>query len=130
LGINAALYPWEMNDKPPNYWEDSQNRRNYFNWLGNLLGIKKPSDWYSITSDQIIQNGGKELLEYYSHHSHYSILAFTYPQYDWHPWILGNLTQDFWNDSIQVQIYFEWLVDVLKVLIYYIGLHIMVFTII
>lgn len=39
--------PWKFNEKLSKaYWKDLQNQRQYFDWLGQQLGVQKLEDWY------------------------------------------------------------------------------------
>lgn len=37
------------------YWHKSENQRNFLEDLAQLYGIKKPQDWGTITTRQIIK---------------------------------------------------------------------------
>jgi hypothetical protein len=40
--------PWKFEKTPQNYWGDTENQRKYLDWAATQLGIKDPSDWYSV----------------------------------------------------------------------------------
>lgn len=40
--------PWKFAKCPDGYWDDINNQRQYMDWLGQSLGFKELSDWYSI----------------------------------------------------------------------------------
>jgi len=69
--VNAllSLYPeydwkiWEfVNVKSPLGFWDRHNQRKYFDWLGH----KSMEDWYNISHNQVIQFGGRGLLDIYN----------------------------------------------------------------
>ena len=56
----------ETNQKKPGYWEKQENINHFLNEMQNKLNLKTPSDWNSITIQQIQSLGGKMLLNKYS----------------------------------------------------------------
>jgi hypothetical protein len=47
------------------FWTQRENQRDFLDILGSKLGFKCMNDWYSLLSKQLIQNGGKYLLNKY-----------------------------------------------------------------
>jgi hypothetical protein len=45
------LLPWKFVKLQSNYWSSVENQRKFMEWAAKELNIKKPSDWYSITSE-------------------------------------------------------------------------------
>ena len=45
------------------FWENINNQRKYFDWFENKMNFKDKSDWYSITIEEIRNNGGSGLLD-------------------------------------------------------------------
>jgi hypothetical protein len=41
-------YPWYCSQTPKGYWDDRANRKLYFDWAAEQLGIEIAADWYSI----------------------------------------------------------------------------------
>jgi hypothetical protein len=44
-----GLLPWKFTCGPRKYWDNLENQRKYMDWAAQQLGIKKPSDWYSVS---------------------------------------------------------------------------------
>jgi hypothetical protein len=43
------LLPWKFTRSSLNFWNKVENQRNFMNWASQQLGIKEPSDWYTVT---------------------------------------------------------------------------------
>ena len=56
--------------------------RSVLDGVGKKLGIKSPEDWYEITSDKIIRNGGRYMLTRCGHTT-YTLVTFIYPEHEW-----------------------------------------------
>jgi hypothetical protein len=71
--------PWKFRhfSVPHGYWDNLDNQKKYFNWLSNILGINKTSDWYSISRNDVISRGGATLLNKYGD----SVIRYEYPSY-------------------------------------------------
>lgn len=54
--------------KPPKYWNDKKNIILFLNQLQQKLELNSEEEWDSITSRQIISNGGFSLIKKYSLH--------------------------------------------------------------
>ena len=48
---------------PPGFWRRSANRRAFMEWLERKLDVRKPEDWYELTSATIRRFGGRGLLQ-------------------------------------------------------------------
>jgi hypothetical protein len=40
--------PWKF--QKSNYWDTLKNQKQFMDWAGNELGIKKMEDWYKINT--------------------------------------------------------------------------------
>eukprot|EP01125_Pyxidicula_operculata_P020286 TRINITY_DN7472_c0_g1_i1.p1 TRINITY_DN7472_c0_g1~~TRINITY_DN7472_c0_g1_i1.p1 ORF type:complete len:592 (-),score=76.57 TRINITY_DN7472_c0_g1_i1:48-1700(-) len=76
--------PWRFMKVPPNYWNELSNRRKYLDYLAKTLKIKKMSDWYRITLNDIKLNQGSGLIHRFERI--YDLLINTFPEYSWNPW--------------------------------------------
>ena len=54
------------NHQLPGYWENKENLNMFFDLLKEKYNLNTPEDWNSITTTQIISNGGRTLLHKYS----------------------------------------------------------------
>ena len=102
------LKPWLYGRAPFSCWADVENHRQYATWLGQLLGFKKPEDWYSIRREDLLQNSGSGLLEYYKN-SPYLFVSTIFEKYEFHPWLFPSLPFDGWSDIGMHRRYFRWL---------------------
>jgi hypothetical protein len=61
---------WKLPKKiPKKHWNDFENHRRFFIWLGKELGYNELDDWYNITQVVINKNGGEYLLSKYYENS-------------------------------------------------------------
>jgi N-acetylglutamate synthase-like GNAT family acetyltransferase len=59
-------YDWDsskIHRKPQGYWNSFENQRKFMEGLGKKLGFTSMDHWYDICSHNILENGGKVLLE-------------------------------------------------------------------
>ena len=49
--------PFQFERVPLHYWKSLENRRNFFDKIGNDLGVKKKNDWGKITIKQVKKLG-------------------------------------------------------------------------
>src|SRR5687767_4061560 len=52
----------EKND-PNLCWNGKENQRQFMDQLGKKLGYTRMDDWYKLTKEDILHNGGSSLLE-------------------------------------------------------------------
>jgi len=106
--------PWRFSKSPAGLWKLQltsvmtasalDNRRAFFKWLGEKLGVKRLEDWYHISFDEIVQNGGAGLLRNYYNDSIYTALREIYPEHIWHPWEFTRLPKGSSHTSDKVQL--------------------------
>jgi hypothetical protein len=59
-----TLYPhhewldWKFSSVARGFWSSTDNQRAFLAWVGNQLGFKDLSGWYSVTNIQVIELGG------------------------------------------------------------------------
>jgi hypothetical protein len=67
-----TIYPenqhiWQHQSlKRKGYWRDAKNRRLFFDQLANKLNLKRPEDWYRVTSHTVVKEGGHFIKTYYN----------------------------------------------------------------
>jgi len=106
--IEFNWFPWLFTVKPVKIWDDFKERRNYFEWLGDVLGYDSLEDWYSITKRKIKQNCGDGLLVIYRYSPYRFVSAMT-PDHQWFPWKFVKVEKRFWGKRKHCQAFFEWL---------------------
>jgi hypothetical protein len=98
-----SLYPdydwiqWKFVHVPIGYWNDIQNRRKFFDFLGKKLNIVAMDDWYSVKQSDITQEGGHGMLYLYYNNSVCDALKNVYPDYDWLGWLFEKAPHGFWQ---------------------------------
>ena len=66
IGYPEGKSKYTLPPKPPKYWEDENNVKNFLNEFKEKLNLKTPEDWDKITNREIINFGGSVLLKHYS----------------------------------------------------------------
>jgi len=131
--------PWKFSKTDSAFWADVANQRRYMHWLGEQLGKptfekdkrqekgkekkekeeeeakekKSMEEWYSISHEDLLANGGAGLLAVHNGSS-YSILRTVFPDIDWLPWKFQKTPTVFWESSDNQRQYMKWLSGVLK----------------
>lgn len=109
---------------PNGFWDRSENRRAFLEWLERKLNLRDPEDWYSVSMRTIERYGGAGLKRYYRS-SMMSLVEDYMPSYDWKEWLFPRVSKGFWDDRTNRMRYLEWLAKALgfeKVEDWY-GLH-------
>jgi len=81
-----------------------KNHRTFFDWLGKQLGFYSFEDWYSITTADIYNHGGKSglSLDCYNY-SIVSALVSIYPEYHWLPWKFSKTPKGIWKNNKYIE---------------------------
>lgn len=72
---------WRHQVVPHGYWEVVENQRDFVDWAGKTLGLKKMEDWYKVTKKEIEKLGGNTLLHRYG--SPFKLIGSMYPEHNW-----------------------------------------------
>lgn len=62
---------------PAGYWKEEKNQRKFLEKLALVKGIKHPRDWANITTKDLLQEGGIQLVKKYG--SLFRCLEKVYP---------------------------------------------------
>lgn len=89
---------WRFDNAPKGVWRQTETRRKYMDWLGRLLGYRKPEDWYAIRGIHFKQNKGHQLLKYYDNSAFEVVMNLVSPpQGGWEEWRFFRVPQRFWE---------------------------------
>src|SRR5690242_16983025 len=58
--------PWKFTKSPHGFWNDKNNHLKFFDWLGKELGFKTMDDWYQLSQENVVENGGGGFLYLYA----------------------------------------------------------------
>lgn len=98
-----SAYPehrWELDKfkhKPRRFWEHKNNHKQVFDQLMNQLGYTCMEDWYSVTYEDIVQNGGSTILNY-CNNSPSLALQNVYPEHCWDLQKFKNKSRTSWEN--------------------------------
>jgi very-short-patch-repair endonuclease len=98
---------------PNNFWDNSENIKNYLGWLYKKLEFKNEDDWYNIEFKFIYESGGRGLLERYAN-SVYTLINTLFSEKLWLPWKFKNVPLKFSSDMDNLRWYMDWLYYELK----------------
>jgi hypothetical protein len=98
---------WNLDKVPKGFWERSENRAQYVDWLGKQLCIKDLKDWYNVTYREVSKNRGGGLLKKYRSLSR--LLVETFPHFDWQLWRFQHASYGLWNNQIKCKEHIHWL---------------------
>jgi hypothetical protein len=65
--------------------------------IGSQLGVKSLEDWYNIKYRDVVQKGGKVVINHYKS-SLYKMLQSLYPSYNWKADKFVNKPKNYWTD--------------------------------
>ncbi len=94
--------------KPQRFWQERKNQRLFLERLSAALGYKSRDDFYNLTTNDVVENGGRGLLPIYGG-SHTKAVMRCFPEYDWVEWRFKHVPQRFWSDPKNVVRYLRWL---------------------
>lgn len=97
------------------FWKIKDNQYRYMRWLGGVLGREEanPSQWYTVTKDDFVRNGGGPLLALFQE-SHHNLLSSLYPHIEWLPWMFHTAPHGFWGEMANQRQYMKWLGQLLR----------------
>ena len=99
---------WLFGCTPRRFWRDRGNHRLYMKWLGQQLGIRRPSDWYRVTNQHFKDNKGGAFLLQYGDTVSDAIMSFL-PNYHWKEWMFSRTPKGFWQKRMNRKRYMIWL---------------------
>jgi hypothetical protein len=122
FSISAALkmlYPeflWHLhlfNPIPKFYFFRRQNHRQFMDWLAEDLGIEVQEDWYGVTWKDVSRYGYTLLQQYDT--SVFKALQNIYPEFEWNVNQTIKSPHNFWKDTANHRMYFDWLSEQLGI---------------
>jgi hypothetical protein len=99
---------WLFGCTPRRFWRDPRNHRRYMKWLGQELGIRRPSDWYAVTNQDFKDHKGGAFLLHYGDTVSTAIMRYL-PNYDWKEWMFSRTPKGFWRKRMNRRRYMIWL---------------------
>jgi hypothetical protein len=110
--------PWRFQKVSKGFWKKIKNQKDFMDWAGKELNVQDKEDWYKVTSEvdhktyfklkfKDLENLGTLLKTVYSG-SLYSLLSTVYPEYNWLPWKLKQVSKGFWNNIANQRNFVDW----------------------
>eukprot|EP01126_Amoeba_proteus_P018019 TRINITY_DN1895_c0_g2_i4.p1 TRINITY_DN1895_c0_g2~~TRINITY_DN1895_c0_g2_i4.p1 ORF type:complete len:406 (-),score=71.79 TRINITY_DN1895_c0_g2_i4:1126-2343(-) len=102
-----AWKPFLFRNSPQGYWNSSQNRRDFLNWIGIEIGVSSLDDWYTIKQKDIYKK--YRLGGMLSHHRGSLVVALLslFPEKAWDLFKFPRLPKDFWSSVENQRSYME-----------------------
>jgi hypothetical protein len=97
----CTLKTWEFRQVPAGWWKNTQNQKEYFDWLKITLGITTPEDWYSITSRQIHPSFIGQFGSFQG------MLKLMVPDFNFKPWNFSQVRDGWWKNRNNQQVYMD-----------------------
>eukprot|EP01114_Cavostelium_apophysatum_P006045 TRINITY_DN1724_c0_g1_i1.p1 TRINITY_DN1724_c0_g1~~TRINITY_DN1724_c0_g1_i1.p1 ORF type:complete len:404 (+),score=49.64 TRINITY_DN1724_c0_g1_i1:149-1360(+) len=69
--------------RPSGFWKSVDNRKNFLEDMAERLNLRSLEDWYEISTDAVVHNGGGGLI--FNCGTLHAALASVYPQHPWDP---------------------------------------------
>ena len=66
MGFPDGKLKFDKPNKPPGYWDKSENVQNFLLEIKEKLNFKTPNDWNQLSTNHIISNGGSSLFNCFS----------------------------------------------------------------
>jgi hypothetical protein len=83
---------------------------NYFiiqSYLLLELKLKELKDFYSVKYEEIVEKGGKSILEHYND-SIFHALRSIYPEFQWQGWKFDKVKTHFWEETKNIDEFITW----------------------
>jgi hypothetical protein len=95
------------------YWRNTENVRNFFDDLADILNIGYVNDWYDVPTSKVTKFGGASALAMHGN-SFSRILHFVYPDTAWQSWKFQSVPKERWN-NFTMELYFDWMCQQLNI---------------
>lgn len=92
---------------PNSFWTIQKNQREFLDELGTKLGILKLEDWYSMKTSDIINAGGRKLINQFRSSLCLTLMS-AYPEFKWEPWRFKNTPRGYWESPENGKSYLDW----------------------
>lgn len=117
----AQVYPdfpwqfWRFKYVAKSLWEEPKTHKQYFEWLGDELGLKSTDDWYKVKVSDVRTRGGRVMLNTHYDGSLSKALQAVFAEQNWQPWKFDRVPKGLWDNTNTVHTYFEWLCERLSI---------------
>lgn len=110
---DVERHPWLSNRLPDGYWEATEHRREFWQWLGKRMGWTKPDDWYALEHAVLEQYASNSLLGRFP--SLAAMAREANPTATYHEWLFSKVPGDFWAERENRLRYLAWLAKLLEI---------------
>lgn len=86
---------WKFKHVSYGFWNKTENKLLYLQWIEKENGWSKPEDWYEINQNIFFENFGKTFTV---RHSFKDMLNIIYPNYNFDATKFQIITKNHWND--------------------------------
>jgi hypothetical protein len=90
--------PWKFDNIETGLWNDRNVRKRYFKWLGEILGYKKPQDWYRVKFKDFKINYGEVLIGQYYSFSTYKFVQDMIPDFEFDLRLFDRVPANYWHN--------------------------------
>eukprot|EP01122_Echinamoeba_exundans_P006705 TRINITY_DN1942_c0_g1_i1.p1 TRINITY_DN1942_c0_g1~~TRINITY_DN1942_c0_g1_i1.p1 ORF type:complete len:508 (+),score=56.20 TRINITY_DN1942_c0_g1_i1:285-1808(+) len=100
----TSVYPehdwlrWRFHGTPGSFWDDLENQRAFFDWVGRRAGVTTLSDWYTMTKRSFYEHAKDvSLLNKRYGDSLRLALEQIYPEHHWLVWQFPQVPSAYWD---------------------------------
>ena len=112
IQLVKTLYPdkkweeWRFIHASKGFWDDVNNQKKFLDTVSKKLNIFSSEDWYQIKAKDLIELGGKGLLDD-DGGSNIKLITTLYPDKKWEEWRFTRTSKGFWDCLSNQQIFLE-----------------------
>jgi hypothetical protein len=88
-------------------WYYSDDRKQFLEWVENQLHVTHWTDWYTVTSRQIMAVGASGLLKHFNN-SPSAMVSTIYPHHPWQIWKFIQTPKNWWDDLKNQRTFTDW----------------------
>jgi hypothetical protein len=74
---------WRFHKCPEGFWTSWDNRKAFFDWVGEQLNLQDKYEWYLVDAEEVRSRGGSTVLQNYYYGSLHAALSDVYPDIAW-----------------------------------------------
>jgi hypothetical protein len=108
-------HPWLFTMTPKETWMSVRNRRNYFDWLADKLGMETIEEFYQLKWESVEATGGAGMVNTYYNGVLSDAILDSYPECSLVTWMFERIPMGFWKDHNNITKYMDWVREKLNI---------------
>lgn len=95
---------------PQHLISNKKHHRRIFDEVASKLGITQQNEWYSVNTNKVKSSGGGYILYHYKD-SLQKALQSIYPEFEWKPFLFGQVSRNYWKDKNNQRNFMDYLIS-------------------